>query len=104
MYYKFYRRRYLIYVLTSILFVVIILNNNKPSDLDVSNRDQPVKKARNELRRSNERINMENYVEPEPCGNCPGENGKPVYLNVKYFKKEYTFILDIVLMLNLRIE
>lgn len=31
------------------------------------------------------RININNYVEPEPCSGCPGENGRGVTLTVSFF-------------------
>jgi hypothetical protein len=27
---------------------------------------------------------MQNYVVPDPCNDCPGENGKAVFLSVLY--------------------
>jgi hypothetical protein len=32
------------------------------------------------------RINMNNYKIPEPCRQCPGEGGRPVYLSVSVLK------------------
>ena len=75
MYYKLYRRRYYIYLAIGILVVLFIFNNSTNDENTI------------ELTRNNRRINIENYVEPEPCHNCPGENGRPVYLNVNNLSK-----------------
>ena len=85
MYYKLYRRRYTIYALVTILFIFILLNNNLNSIDQTSNsksrRDSNSFNI-NVKRSNNVRINMQNYILPKPCNDCPGENGKAVYLNV----------------------
>ena len=49
-------------------------NNNNPQ-IDIPRPNKPRIENKN-------RINMQNYVEPEPCVGCPGENGGPVFLKV----------------------
>ena len=101
MYYKLYRRRYAIYFLVTIIFVIILLNNKKPNENDIPSDGFDNNDNNNNiyLRRSNNRngrINVENYVVPEPCHRCPGENGAGVFLNSEeskgieeVYKKEF---------------
>lgn len=75
MYYKLYRRRqhiFLLLIVVLVVFVVLRKSSNK-SDNAVQ-------------RKSNERINMQNYVPPAPCVGCPGENGQGVGLTVSRSK------------------
>ena len=37
------------------------------------------------------RVNMNNYQPPEQCRQCPGEGGRPVYLDVRDRDKQNTF-------------
>ena len=79
MYYKLYRRRNYIYVG---LFLAVFI-----CYLYVANSGDTKKQYEQGYRekRSGERVNINNYKIPEPCIGCPGENGKPVYLNVSKF-------------------
>jgi hypothetical protein len=86
MYYKLYRRRYTIYTIITILFIIVLLNNNLNSIDESTNYDKNSHDSnnlnKNVKRFNNVRINMQNYVVPDPCNDCPGENGKAVYLSV----------------------
>lgn len=79
MYYKLYRRRQYIYFGAIIVAIIFLLSANRKSDSDDSDRRVKNFKKRNDAGR----ININTYVEPEPCKGCPGENGSPVYLNVR---------------------
>lgn len=92
LYYKLYRRRHYVYLaglFISMLFIISLLNNNKPSEGTsavrnagrvVDNNQNPVKGAK---KAAGERINMNTYVEPPQCVGCPGENGAGVKLTVR---------------------
>jgi hypothetical protein len=70
MYYKLYRRRrtiYIIIIVSTLLLFFLSKNNTFSSNLtDHKSKKHP--KYR--------------YNYPDPCINCPGENGKPVFLSV----------------------
>ena len=75
--------------------------NKKPNENDIPSDGFDNNDNNNNiyLRRSknrNGRINVENYVVPEPCHRCPGENGAGVFLNSEeskgieeVYKKEF---------------
>lgn len=105
LYYKLYRRRHYVYLaglFISMLFIISLLNNNKPSEGTsavrnegrvIDNNQNPVKGAK---KAAGERINMNNYVEPPQCVGCPGENGAGVKLTEEeskgideIYKKEF---------------
>lgn len=87
MYYKFYRRRTQIYILVAIVLVIIFYfsqSGGSSSSSDANQNDEILVgdmkiKGRNGAK---QRINMQNYQPPPLCGDCPGENGKAVYLTV----------------------
>lgn len=83
-YYRIYRRRQYIYFAAFIFGLILLINLKK---------NGPPKDTHNIKRNSNEVININNYVEPEPCIGCPGENGKAVYLSVRLI---YYFVLIIL--------
>jgi hypothetical protein len=98
MYYKLYRRRQYIYlaaICIGILLMISMLSKPTVTDDDrlmmMNRRDNDGgggQQQQQELLRNEriERINMNNYVEPEQCKGCPGENGQAVSLTVrKYF-------------------
>lgn len=85
MYYKFYRRRQYIYLIATIFGFLFIFNYRDSllpsfSSSSSSSRDSNAR-ALGESGDDSE-INMLNYKPPEPCVDCPGENGQPVYLTV----------------------
>lgn len=63
MYYKFYRRRRTIYILTiatATLFYLFFSKNNFETNSN----------------------SFFSYIPPDPCKDCPGENGRAVFLSV----------------------
>ena len=109
MFYKLYRRRKFIYIGLFLLGVLFLaFNQNLPASNEnrikslnykiendefnknpnVNNQNlnlvpNPNLNPMHNLKQNNGRINMQNYVEPEPCVGCPGENGNAVFLSVK---------------------
>ena len=76
LYTKLYRRRrYVYYLLISFLFFGILFFSNQSfyTDLLIDSAQGDSKYA----------ININNYVEPPSCHDCPGENGKAVFLSVR---------------------
>jgi polypeptide N-acetylgalactosaminyltransferase len=89
LYYKIYRRRKYLYAGIAIIGLIYILSINNSKSTKTSLEDS-LKKQRSG------RINIHNYVEPEPCKNCPGEMGSSVFLNEEekkgiddVYKKEF---------------
>ena len=87
MYYRLYRRRNQLFILLGVILVVIFYfskNDSNSTDRNTKYDEGGESVNRNKKSGSLKRINIENYIPPPPCGDCPGENGKPVYLTVGY--------------------
>ena len=78
MYYRLYRRRHQIYLAIGLILVILVFTRNSSKD----NSDHAAVLNKNGV----PRINMQNYVPPPQCGDCPGENGAAVYLTVRFSK------------------
>jgi hypothetical protein len=78
MYYKFYRRRQQISLLLVGIFIIFIYIRKSNDDEKRPSNGGVVK------REKGERVNMQNYVQPPPCVDCPGENGAGVSLTVSF--------------------
>lgn len=91
MYYRLYRRRAYIYILVAFIVVYFLLTRSGDTNENLAkNSEKPLKNfpAANENgMKKKSRISMSNYVQPEPCKGCPGENGAAVYLSVKNCEK-----------------
>ena len=83
MYYRLYRRRNQLYILLGVVLVIIFYFSKNSLNTDTK-YEEPVVDDDKKIIASIKRINIQNYVPPPPCGDCPGENGKPVYLTVSY--------------------
>lgn len=105
-YYKIYRRRQYVYmaaIFLSVLFTISILSkpttyepnepsrrrgklsaNNNNNDGEGGEQNNPIERPGEKLvaQPNAQRININNYVEPEQCSGCPGENGRGVTLTV----------------------
>lgn len=79
-YWFLYRRREKILLVIFIAFFVFILFSKSQSKS--SSKSAHVDKPKPQARHNQVRINRETYQIPEPCVNCPGENGAAVSLTV----------------------
>lgn len=66
------------YIAATILVVIFLLMNQSTPN-DNTKRDLLGKR---DVDSRLSRINMDTYKEPQPCLNCPGENGASVSLTV----------------------
>jgi hypothetical protein len=57
-------------------------NKNFAHLQDVLNNIKNVEQFFDDLEEKKTRINIDTYVSPEPCINCPGENGSAVIILV----------------------
>ena len=79
MYYRFYRRRTQLYILAGVVLLVFLYFQQNGKSIENGSDNMLVERKHN----GKARINIDNYVQPPACGDCPGENGKPVYLTVR---------------------
>ena len=80
LYWFLYRRRQKILLTIFIGFIVFVFFSKGQSKS--RSNSSAVDKPKSQVRRNQVRINRETYQIPEPCVNCPGENGAAVFLTV----------------------
>jgi hypothetical protein len=81
LYWFLYRRRNKFLFLVFIIFTIIFFSYESKNNSSSSNSNVIDKPKRNNNPKKI-RINRETYTIPEPCQNCPGENGGGVSLTV----------------------
>ena len=85
---KLYKLRRLLYILicVTLLFVIFkrdtISNTNFAHLQDVLDNIKNVEQFFQEFDEKKSRITIDTYVSPQPCINCPGENGSAVTILV----------------------
>jgi hypothetical protein len=85
---KFYKLRHYVYIIIGLLLIFFIFNRDTLSNKnfaelqDVLNNIKNVEQFFDNLEEKKSRITIDTYVSPEPCINCPGENGSAVIILV----------------------
>ncbi|CAF1460935.1 unnamed protein product [Rotaria sp. Silwood1] len=79
------RRRNRFVVILFLIFLIIYLFHDSNNNSSLSNTDLSSRKPRN-IQEKKIRINRETYTTPEPCRQCPGENGAGVSLTAEESK------------------
>jgi hypothetical protein len=85
---KFYKLRHYVYIMIGLLLIFFIFNRDTLSNKnfahfqDVLNNIKNVEQFFDDLEEKKTRITIDTYVSPEPCINCPGENGSAVIILV----------------------
>ena len=84
MYYKIYRRRNKLYIIIGVILLIFLYfdfdkdsSGNERKD-NLNDLDEVFKVIEEKL----DRKPKKRYVPPEPCKDCPGENGQGVMLTV----------------------